>query len=526
MSAGVPIGALLLAAPANSRLPANTLGKIRSGAKNSHHVSAILESKKHNEADESPSWQPGAHSTFLWHDLFPRSSILRDYILLAVLIVLVPAALLNPFWGLLAWTWMSYFNPHEFTWGITRELPVALLIAIPTLLGLPFGRKRIPPLTRETVLVIVLWCWFAVTTLNVYLSPTFVHHLSDTMHQFGVISKILLMQLFVAVILVTTSKRLRLWYLVTAATFAFFALKSSVFGVLTGGQYSVYGPPNSMIADNNDFGLGMNMALPMFMCLSKTETSRALRWIFRTSIIMGIVAVVLTYSRGALLGLIVVLGTWALKSKYKVLGGLGLVFTLLIIFVSAPGAWITRMETIRSASQTDPSAISRLHAWEFATDLAADHPVFGGGFETFTEALFAHYSIPDTHGPHSIYFQVLAEHGFPGLLIFVTLICSCYFSCRQIIHRFGDEESLSDLAEYAKMVQLSLVAFLVSGAFLGRAYFDLFYQLVASVIILRQLSVREQIKLQDFTAMDRAHRTELVGAGGGLLTDPTSAVYE
>jgi len=88
-------------------------------------------------------------------------------------------------------------------------------------------------------------------------------------------------------------------------------------------------------------------------------------------------------------------------------------------------------------------------------------------------------------------FQVLAEHGVPGLIIFLALITSCYWSCRKLVRKFRDSGPLAYLSEYAQMVQLSMVSFLVSGAFLGRAYFDLLYQLVATVIILKSLAHQE-----------------------------------
>ena len=416
---------------------------------------------------------------------------MRAYVLAAILVLLIPAAFFSPFLGLLGWTWISYFNPHQFTWGFTRQLPVGLLIAVPTLLGLPFTRqRRLPPLTSETLLLLLLWCWFVVTSMNVYFSPIFLHHWADTEHKLMTITKILVM-VFVSLMLVLDSRRLRIWYLVTAGIFAFFALKSTVFGVITAGQYKIYGPPDSMIADNNDFGLAMNMALPMFVCLASTETSKYLRWAFRLAIPMGIVAVVLTYSRGAMLGMAVLLVFWALKSRYKVLAAIGLVVTASAIIAYAPDAWVQRMETVRTAPETDASAQSRLRAWRFAAELSHDHPIFGGGFETFTLPLYTQYGIDDTHGPHSIYFQVLAEHGAPGLCIFLALIASCWWSCRGLIQRFRANDSSHYLSEYARMLQLSILTFLVSGAFLGRAYFDLFYQLIATVIILKSLAYRE-----------------------------------
>jgi hypothetical protein len=44
---------------------------------------------------------------------------------------------------------------------------------------------------------------------------------------------------------------------------------------------------------------------------------------------------------------------------------------------------------------------------------------------------------------------------------------------------------------YANMIIASLIAYAASGAFLGFAYFDLFYQIVATTILLKYLAKRE-----------------------------------
>jgi hypothetical protein len=41
------------------------------------------------------------------------------------------------------------------------------------------------------------------------------------------------------------------------------------------------------------------------------------------------------------------------------------------------------------------------------------------------------------------------------------------------------------------MFEVTLLAYMVNGATLGRAYFDFFYQIVALVIILKILAARE-----------------------------------
>ena len=116
----------------------------------------------------------------------------------------------------------------------------------------------------------------------------------------------------------------------------------------------------------------------------------------------------------------------------------------------------------------------------------------GGGFDAFTPQLFERYApnAQDVHGPHSIYFGILAEHGFTGLTLYLTLVASCFFSLRRIT-KTARKIGTPDIADYANMLSLSLVGFLTSGAFLGRAYFDLFFTIVACVAILDHISRAE-----------------------------------
>jgi len=268
---------------------------------------------------------------------------MRDLPLATILLVLAVIALLRPFLGLLGWTWVTYFSPTQFTWGWSRRIPGGEVIAIPTLLGsLLTQERRMPPITRETVLLIILWLWFAVTTLNVLHSPLLAHHSLDTLNQMLQVSKTLLMT-FIALMLLIDAKKFRSWFLVTIACFVVLCVKDVTWLVLTGGQFQVYGPGRSMIGDNNDFALAVNICLPMIYYLAQTETSRPIRWALWASLPFAAVAVVLTYSRGGLLGLAAAMLAIALQSKRKI-RGLSLILGLaLLAFLVAPGKWIERM---------------------------------------------------------------------------------------------------------------------------------------------------------------------------------------
>ena len=78
--------------------------------------------------------------------------------------------------------------------------------------------------------------------------------------------------------------------------------------ILTGGNFKVYGPNGTMIADNNDFGLALVMTLPMFFFLAQMEEYRWVKRLFAFLFVGTVLAILCTYSRGALVGLVSV---WA-----------------------------------------------------------------------------------------------------------------------------------------------------------------------------------------------------------------------
>jgi probable O-glycosylation ligase (exosortase A-associated) len=155
-----------------------------------------------------------------------------------------------------------------------------------------------------------------------------------------------------------------------------------------------------------------------------------------------------------------------------------------------------------AGGQLDGSAQERLTSWGFAWNLAKNYPITGGGFECFTPNLFATFSPRDARtwlggltssGPHSIYFQVLGEQGFVGLGIFLGLLASCLLSARRLRKQAARDPALAWIDSYAQIVELGILGYMVSGAFLGRAYFDLYLQIVAVLIVLKILCKKEML---------------------------------
>lgn len=421
---------------------------------------------------------------------------MRDIFVLAIIFGSVPLCFLNPYFGILMWNWVAVFNPHRFTYGFAYNFPVAYVIALPTIAGMVFTRKMNRDIfTRETAFLIMLWIWFGVTMFYATTVPLFSLHIAPGMAQLIRVSKVLLVT-FLTILLVTSRERLRSLYLVLALSIGVLAIKGAMFGLRTGGENRVWGPPESFLADNNDLALATNMTLPILFFLAAEEKRRWLKILLRIAFVCGIFSVLLSYSRGGLLGLIIVLGAIAMTSRHKVLTAAFVACCGLLVFSYAPGKWMERMGNFYHGD-IDRSAQGRLNAWEFAIVLTKHYPITGGGFETFTPDLFQRYT-PELFfaGPHSIYFETLGEQGYVGLALFLGLLGSCWFTLFRIARRAKRIQALRWAGPYAYMLGASLLAYMVSGAFLPRAYFDYFYTLVATVIILNILCKREVAALK------------------------------
>ena len=94
-----------------------------------------------------------------------------------------------------------------------------------------------------------------------------------------------------------------------------------------------------------------------------------------------------------------------------------------------------------------------------------------------------------------------------GLALFLGLLGSCWVSLWRLSKQAKLVPSLRWVGPYAYMLRASLLAYMVSGAFLPRAYFDFFYTLVATIIVMKLLCQRELAQLASASVTEVAPMT-------------------
>jgi probable O-glycosylation ligase (exosortase A-associated) len=414
---------------------------------------------------------------------------MRDLVVTLLVFGSLPFIFMRPYIGILVWSWLSYMNPHRLTWGFAYDFPFAQIVAIATFVGLLFHRERKGlPWTSTLVVWLLFVVWMNVTT-PFALNP------DEAWSEWNRTMKIQLVSLL-SLWLMQSRERIQALVWVIVASLGFFGVKGGIFGIVTGGQYRVYGPEGSFIDDNNAIGLALIMTLPLMRYLQLGLERAWQRWALTIMMLLTGVAVLSTQSRGALLAGLAMTFMLMMKSRQKVWLGLALLIAVPLLLNFMPEQWHERMGTITQYQQ-DSSAEGRINAWWFAYNIALERPLIGGGFDTFTSELFLRYAPnpTDFHDAHSIYFEVLGEHGFIGLALFLWLGYSVLRTGRWVARTCGQRSDLTQLVwarDLAAMLQVSLVGYAVGGAFLGLAYFDLYYHLIV-LMLLVQAQVRATV---------------------------------
>jgi putative inorganic carbon (HCO3(-)) transporter len=435
--------------------------------------------------------------------------------ILVTLIVLgtIPFILARPYIGILVWSWIGYMNPHRMTFGFAQTLPFAQIIALVTIVAILFSKepKRIP-MSGLTLLWIMFIVWMILTT-QVAFFP------AEASYYLGVVLKIQFVT-FLTLMLINDRKRIEQLLWVIVLSIGFFSVKGGAFTLLTGGGSRVFGPPGGMIEENNALALATLMIIPLMHYLYSQAKRASVRWLLLGMMILSAVSVFGSQSRGAMVGGAILAFFFWMKSRRKFVTAMALVLLVPAVVAFMPDSWHERISTMTSGGRahasdiesmlvrsgsgrlsapiatrdhlgywpTDFSALGRVNAWNYAINVANGR-VTGAGFESWSPDTFARFApiVEEVQGGHSIYFGVLADHGWPGLILFLTILLVAWRTASKSAKATERIEDLKWIADLMRMIQLSLVGYCVAGAFLSLAYFDLPWHMISLIVICQSL---------------------------------------
>jgi len=385
-------------------------------------------------------------------------------------------------------------------YGFAHDFPFSMIIALVTVAAIMISpEKKQMPWSALVVIWILFLLWINLSTILAIDTNLAIPEWQRTMKiQFMVLITMLIMN---------DKNRIHALIWVIVISLGYYGIKGGIFALLTGGKYRVWGPEGTFIADNNTLALALIMVLPLMRYIQQETSNRYIRLGMGFSMLLTTFSVLASQSRGALIALIMMAIFMMLKSQKRTVLTMIIIITVPVILSFMPQSWYDRMSTLKTYEQ-DSSAVGRLIAWQFAVDMASQR-FTGGGYGSFTAQNYAVFS-PELldevvradnryQGAHSIYFEILGHHGFPGLILFLAIGFLAYRTGSRVIRESKNNNQLKWEGNLAAMLQVSLVGYLTGGAFLSLAYYDLYYQIIA---VLALLKIRSIIPEERFAKVD------------------------
>lgn len=403
---------------------------------------------------------------------------MRDILLLLVFSGLAGKVWQQAWLGVLVLAVLTYLSPQSYADGFMKTLPIYQFFFLLTFLRFTLDkewlskdwlRNRLSWLLDWRILVIfAFWIQTNLSTMNAEIA----YFAQDDWVSF---SKALL-GLSLTLLLIDTPRKLTLLTVTIGLSIALIALKGGFWSLTHGQLDRVYGPESSEFYDNNAFAIAALMSIPLLFALIDQVTDKPRRWFIVGLIVFCLIAILSTWSRGALLALIISgFVFFILKNKRNIKPYLISLIGLIAIFYIMPDSWFSRMESIANYS-SDDSAVNRLEIWGKGIRYGLDNPVFGLGFDGWR-----HFSKLDWH---SSYIESFAEHGFPGVVLWLVMLFGTMLHCFSMLR---NTQSAPWVKNYSLYFMTSLLAYSIGSLFLGLTYWSLLYQLIILSVILSRV---------------------------------------
>jgi putative inorganic carbon (HCO3(-)) transporter len=237
--------------------------------------------------------------------------------------------------------------------------------------------------------------------------------------------------------------------------------------------------------------------VPVIDFLAQTAQRKWARHFYRFLLVGVLFRAISTYSRGGFLACIALGAGYLFRSqqKFRVLIAMGVL--LVVVLPALPDSFWDRMRTIQTYTEEE-SALSRLHFWKVAAEMANANPLLGVGFNAYNEAYdtydFSHGRYGKGRSVHSSYYSIVAELGYTGLLLYGLIVFGAIRGCNRV-HRLAKRGSIpAELGKSAFALEMSLFVFLCGGSFVIFQYNEMLWHFFGLTIVLEHLAARSAEK--------------------------------
>lgn len=330
-------------------------------------------------------------------------------------------ALVRPYYGFLIYVCFSIIRPESlWHWSVpagnySRFIAISFLIAW-AING--FGNWNLGGARRPTIMLAMFWIWSLLSTLFCQEPEMGLAFLES-------MTKIVLPAIAGLTLIHSRQDVYALaWTIAASIGYVAYDLNNSYFAGYNRLSFDGFGG-----MDNNSFTIALVTGVGFCFFLGLSETVWWRRYLAFAFAAFLTHAVFFSFSRGGMLGLIVVgLATaWLIPKSKKNIALMTLGVTLALAMAGTEV--VERFSSIKksslagaSGSEVDASAESRVELWGVCLKMTLESPLFGKGPDHFP--LLVHfYDVKGTAGmrynqgkeAHTLWLQIAAELGIPGV---------------------------------------------------------------------------------------------------------------
>lgn len=221
------------------------------------------------------------------------------------------------------------------------------------------------------------------------------------------------------------------------------ALKRYVWGMIIGsmfvvlyGIYALYTMPDAlhgraasygMYANNNDYTFIIIQVLPFLYLYWQADTSRIRRLLLALSLLVCVMGIFLSLSRGGMLALLLEGGLIVLLAVDRKWRAPLLLLLIPLCFAAIGYQWAKRAQNDGDNYTYEDSTDTRIELWKAAKNMVLDKPLLGVGSRRFPEYSKEYYDLShDQVGKiaHNTYLEIAATSGLFGLISFLLMLHS------------------------------------------------------------------------------------------------------
>ncbi|MCP4992048.1 MAG: putative O-glycosylation ligase, exosortase A system-associated [Colwellia sp.] len=360
--------------------------------------------------------------------------MLSDILWIIILCVFTFLGLKRPYIAYCCVIFVDILRPQNLSFSILANKPLSLIVTLVFFISLIMNHKKcsLPTYKANSILILLFMVWITITTY-------FAEFQFLAWYKYDYSIKTMFFAIFAPFVINSKVKfQLFLMTIVTASSYYFI-----IGGMTTVFEPTFYGEPliktnagDTLMTESSTLSMTAAMLIPVLYYLYKHSIFTAKTKLFKPLLMLLVFAALMTiigtHARTGIVGLVILCFLVTLITKYKIRILTLFACIVLTIQMFATDAWLERISGI-TTSNKESSAAGRIVVWKWTLDYVKYRPIFGGGFMSYkANAGVLHlygdadvevdYRANSGKAFHNIYFEVLGEHGYPGLIIFTSII--------------------------------------------------------------------------------------------------------